>query len=90
MMIHSKIYKGIEYVELSELPSSQREIISKSLNSELLIKIMIDGKIINECLQYKDYSFWYNSVFKSKHELVTVLESSPEQSVNFEAKLAYK
>ena len=48
MMIDSKIYRGIEYVQLDELPSTQREKISQTLNSELLIKIMIDGQEMPE------------------------------------------
>jgi hypothetical protein len=64
MMIDSKIYKGIEYVQLNELPQVQREKLSETLNKDLFIKIMIDGKIVNDCLQFKDYSFWYNSVYK--------------------------
>jgi hypothetical protein len=70
MMIDSKIYKGIEYVQLNELPLAQREKISETLNTDLFIKIMIDGKIVSECLQFKDYSFWYNSVFRPKAEPV--------------------
>ena len=86
-MIDSKIYRGIEYVQLDELPSTQREKISQTLNSELLIKIMIDGKVINDCLQYKDYSYWYNSVFK-KHAPASAVTQSAE--VDFEPKFVLK
>jgi hypothetical protein len=87
MMIDSKIYKGIEYVQLNELPLTQREKITQSLSNELLIKIMIDGQIISDCLQYKDYSFWYNTVFKPKSESLTE-PASPLGK--FETKLAFK
>ena len=66
MMIESKIYKGIEYVQISELPQTQLERLTQTINQDLFIKIMIDGKIVNDCLQFKDYSFWYNSVFQPK------------------------
>jgi hypothetical protein len=89
MMIDSKVYKGIEYVQLCELPLAQREKISETINGDLFIKIMIDGKIVSECLQFKDYSFWYNSVFKPKAE--TLQESVAVTSVQFEAnQLAFK
>jgi hypothetical protein len=89
MMIDSKVYKGIEYVQLCELPLAQREKISETINGDLFIKIMIDGKIVSECLQFKDYSFWYNSVFKPKAE--PLQESVAVNSVQFEAnQLAFK
>jgi hypothetical protein len=66
MMIESKIYKGIEYIQLNELPQTQRDKLTETINKDLFIKIMIDGKIIGECLQFKDYAFWFNSVFKPR------------------------
>ena len=84
-MIDSKIYRGIEYVQLDELPNAQREKISQTLNTDLFIKIMIDGKIISDCLQYKDYSYWYNSVFKQK-----AVVSNETPIVSFETKLVLK
>ena len=65
MMTESKLYKGIEYIQLNELPEAQRNHLVQTISKELFIKIMIDGKIVNDCLQYKDYSFWYNSVYKT-------------------------
>jgi hypothetical protein len=90
MMIDSKVYKGIEYVQLNELPLAQREKISETMNRDLFIKIMIDGNIVSECLQFKDYSFWYNSVFKAKAE--PVAETIAVASIDFGAsqELAFK
>ncbi len=59
MKVDSKIFKGIEYILVSELPQAQREELTHSINRELYIKLLIDGKIISGCLQYKDYSKWY-------------------------------
>ena len=77
MIVDSKIYKGIEYIQLSELPQTQRDLLDQTLNKDLFIKILIDGSIIKDCLQFKDYSFWYNSVFQPKALLVkeTVLSN---------------
>lgn len=66
MKAESKNYKGIEYVQLSELPQSQQDRLIHSINHNLFIKIMIDGKVMNQCLQYKDYSFWFDHEFRSK------------------------
>lgn len=65
MIISSKIYKGIEYVEFAELPQPQREKILETFNRHLFIKILVDGEVISRCIQYKDYCLWYNSVFSN-------------------------
>ncbi|MEX2235820.1 MAG: hypothetical protein WD824_26925 [Cyclobacteriaceae bacterium] len=59
MKVDSKIFKGIEYVQASELPQGQRELLTQTINPDLFIKLLVDGKIINGCLQYKDYIKWY-------------------------------
>ena len=83
MMIDSKIYKGIEYVQLNELPQTQREKITETLNRDLIIKIMINGTIIGDCLQFKDYTFWYNSVYRPKQ--TTSLDRTAPVEVALEA-----
>lgn len=59
MKVDSKIFKGIEYVQVSELPQAQRELLTQTINPDLFIKLLVDGKIISRCLQYKDYDKWY-------------------------------
>ena len=66
MKINSENFKGIEYIQLNQLPDEQRTKILESLNRDFLIKILIDGKIVGNCLQYKDYSFWYENIFHAK------------------------
>jgi hypothetical protein len=66
MKVDSKIFKGIEYVQVSELPQGQREELTQSINRELYIKLLIDGKIISGCLQYKDYNKWYSDIYQPK------------------------
>ena len=66
MKVDAKIFKGIEYVQVSELPQAQREILTKTINPDLYIKLLIDGKIISGCLQYKDYNNWYQVHLQAK------------------------
>lgn len=75
MKVESKIFKGIEYVQLSELPQTQREELIQSIQPDLFIKLLIDGKIISGCLQYKDYHRWYAEFYQPK------LNAAPEQIV---------
>ena len=66
MKVDSKIFKGIEYVQVSELPQAQREVLAQTINPELFIKLLVDGKIVSGCLQYKDYNHWYQNHFQPR------------------------
>jgi hypothetical protein len=66
MKVDSKIFKGIEYVQVSELPQAQREILTRTINPELFIKLLVDGRIVSGCLQYKHYNQWYQEHFQPK------------------------
>lgn len=66
MKVDCKIFKGIEYVQVSELPQPQREILTQTINPDLFIKLLVDGKIISGCLQYKDYNVWYQDQFQPR------------------------
>jgi hypothetical protein len=95
MKINSKIYRGIEYIQLHELPQPQREMLMQTIDHNLFIKIMIDGEVISQCLQYKDYSFWHKTIYvrTSAVKLESAskeLESSPKEEVEFKAELAFK
>ena len=66
MKVQSTIYKGIEYVQVSTLPAEQREKLVKTINQGLLIKILVDGKLISNCLLFKDYEAWFEGVYKEQ------------------------
>jgi hypothetical protein len=63
MKVKSKVFKGIEYVQLSELPKEQVALLTKTLNNDLIIKILIAGKVYNDCIQFKDYVSWFDNVY---------------------------
>jgi hypothetical protein len=63
MKVSSKIYKGIEYIQVKDLPEEQQEKILETLNHECLIKILIDKSIISNCIQYKDYVLWFDTIY---------------------------
>lgn len=63
MKVQASQYKGIDFVRFHELPEDQQALLR--LNTEVeRINILIDGKIVSNCIQFKDYSAWYTSVFK--------------------------
>ena len=80
MKVNSTIYKGIEFVEISTLPSEQRASLLQTVSPDLFIKILVDGKLMPRCIQYKDYEAWYDNSYRpsaSKEEVgaTTVPES---------------
>jgi hypothetical protein len=64
MKIPAKNFKGIVYVQLSELPVEQQELILQTIRKDLFIKLLIGDKVIGSCLQYKDYEVWYHNIYK--------------------------
>lgn len=62
-MENPKLYKGIEYVQLKELPEDQQQKITQSLSREFFIKILIDGHLHQDCILYKDYKNWFENVY---------------------------
>lgn len=59
MRVDREIYKGIEYVRLTGLPLDQKEKIDTTLSPDKIIKILKDGVLINDCIQYADYLCWF-------------------------------
>jgi hypothetical protein len=90
MKVVCKIYKGIEYVQLNELPVAQQHSLLENQSEHLFIKILIDGKILGSCIQYKDYSFWYENVYRNKPALVAEPEPRLQETVEVESSLALK
>ncbi len=79
MKVNSTIYKGIEYIQVRELPPKQQELLLQSINHDLLIKIMIEGKVVRNCLQFKDYETWFDSVYNAKHTSVKSSNASKDK-----------
>ncbi len=54
-------YKGIEYIQLSALPTIQVDSLKQTLNKRTLIKILMDDVILNDCVLYYAYEKWFDS-----------------------------
>lgn len=70
MKVERKIYKGIEYVLLTEIPQPQRDHLLLTLSQDQFIKILIDGAVVSHCVQYKDYSLWFDNIYKTSQQTV--------------------
>lgn len=63
MLAKAKYYRGIEFICVNELPENQ-QLLLQHANEPERIKILVEGKIVSNCIQYKDYSDWFTTVFK--------------------------
>jgi hypothetical protein len=63
-MENPKKYKGIEYVQLNDLPVDQQTMLKSSLNRDLFIKILVNGSLYQDCILYKDYQSWFEEIYK--------------------------
>jgi hypothetical protein len=70
-------YREIEYVVVSELPELQQNLLRQYPEADY-IKISIDGKVTGPCLQYKQYSLWYSTIYsKAAKERVVEKKTIP-------------
>ncbi|HEV8513834.1 MAG TPA: hypothetical protein VGQ59_11175 [Cyclobacteriaceae bacterium] len=85
MRVPSEIYKGIEYIRISALPADQKDHLYKSLNHKLIINILKDESLLNDCLQYQHYITWYENVYKTTVEgkSIEVSAKSPVLTLAF-------
>ena len=89
MKVNSSLYKGIQYVQVNALPQDQREKLLKTVNPELFIKILVDGKLIRNCLQFKDYEYWFDNIFVSHGSVIGATPSLSAEKLKMPS-LAYK
>jgi len=62
----AKTFKGIEFVQISELPSDQAaELKNWAVGRDVIIKILVNNKIHEDCMLFNRYSEWYEVYRKS-------------------------
>lgn len=69
------LFKGIEFVNLHQLPAEQQFLLLNNTQVER-IKILMDGKIVSDCIQYSTYCDWYALAFEQ-----TVVSASIKKQV---------
>jgi hypothetical protein len=65
-MIQGKVYKGIEYIKISDLPLNEQLAIREWLTLDTTIKIQTEKELLTECVQYKDYKHWIENVYSKE------------------------
>lgn len=85
MKVNSKIYRGIEYVELTDLPVDQQDMIKRVLTEDSIIKILVDKNIVSNCIQYKDYLNWFEKNYSA--EKISIKRERPSGAPTLEVAL---
>ena len=84
MKAKAKVYKGIEFIGFTDLPVNQQRLLEHAQEPER-IKILIDGKIIENCFHYREYSQWYTAIYsQSVAPVMTPVEEAIEIKVSLQ------
>ncbi|MDH5381693.1 MAG: hypothetical protein OEW75_12615 [Cyclobacteriaceae bacterium] len=80
--IKSRLFKGIEFIQLRDLPANQKNNFLEWLDKDNIINIQVGSKVEKDCVQYSDYCYWFeqqenNTESIAKHNGKT----SPEKSI---------
>jgi hypothetical protein len=57
------LYRGIEYINISDLPDDQQKALNSTQPRPEPVKILIHGKVSEKCILYNDYSDWFTNVY---------------------------
>jgi len=82
MKIPPTHFKEIDFVVVDELPENQQQALQQSTGLEF-IKILMDGKIVGPCLQYKHYELWFHQVYKREQ---TQIQQKEVKEISFQLK----
>ena len=74
-MEKARVYKGIEFVRISNLPKDQQDQIKNIVSPDLVIKIKTDKELLPDCIVYSDYVKWYANIYTK----VSPVENGPVQ-----------
>lgn len=80
MKVQAENYKGIDFIRISKLPEIQRSQIKQSLSSEKVIRILKDGELISDCVQYKHYESWYKEYSQTVRQIPSL--ETPKAAIN--------
>ena len=91
MKASAENYKGIEFVRISSLPEDQKQMLVPSNNEPKVIRILRDKELLNDCIQYHEYTAWYLKNFKVQATPVsTEKPKEPAAILAEELRLAFK
>lgn len=65
MIVKPSLYRGIEFVCITDLPTEQQILMQSSPQFPERINILIEGEIKRNCIQYHAYTQWFKDVYNN-------------------------
>ena len=69
--ISPQVYRGIRYVQLDNLPKDQRSQLNNWMTPTEFIKIKIAEDVIDHCVNYQDYLYWYENFYSEEENFAS-------------------
>lgn len=70
------VYRGIEYIRISELPEDEKTQIRNWLDRDMIIKIQTQDQLLPDCVVYKEYVHWYEKIYTKISPVDTTKKAS--------------
>ena len=86
----SRVYKGIEFVRISDLPEDQQIQLKNIDSSDLIIKIRTETELLTDCLMYKDYQHWFTSIYTKMSPVVEDVTPPKTTKLNLLTRLIHR
>ena len=67
--VSPQTYRGIIFVQIDQLPEDQRMQLIEWLPETNKITIKAEGKLIDRCITYRDYTIWFQNYYSPFGEL---------------------
>ncbi len=61
------INSGLGYIQLSRLPFNQAIKLRNWLPDTSLITVKAEGDLLDDCIQYSEYEYWFDFNFKEQN-----------------------
>lgn len=89
-MQKAKVYKGIYYIRISELPDDQQVQIKNIESKDLIIKILTDTELMSDCVVYTDYQNWFQNIYTQVSPAEVEEKTQESQKVSVFRKLKHR
>ena len=67
---HPHIDLGTGYIQLSRLPFNQAIQLRNSLPDTSLVTVRSEEGVLEDCIQYSEYEYWFDFTFRQDKEEV--------------------
>ncbi|MFM7859124.1 MAG: hypothetical protein ACKO96_46180 [Flammeovirgaceae bacterium] len=66
MEVKAELYRGIEFIRISDLPEDLRHQFWQTFDHKKVIKILRSGSLLNDCVLINDFMHWQQTAHPEK------------------------